>query len=323
MAQPVIIEAVRTPIGKRNGWLSGLRAPDILGAAQVEVVKRAGHRPGLGRAGRRRVRDPGGRAGLQRDAHGVAAGRPALRGRRHHHRLPVRLVAAGQPLRQQPDRRRRRRHGDRVRRRGHEPGARSGPTSAAGVGRAIPEDLPYDMPDQFTAAERIAKKYGISREDVDWLGLESQKKAARGGGRGPLRPRDRRRRGAHRRRGGPAGRALRREDGRDQGPGPARHDGRGPGQAEAGAARRHAHGRELVADLRRRGRRALDVRGAGQGRGLQAPGPGRGPGARRLRSLLPPRRPDRGDDQGAGQGRHDHEGHRPLRGERGLRLGRA
>ena len=35
MAQPVIIEAVRTPIGKRNGWLSGLRAPDLLGAAQV------------------------------------------------------------------------------------------------------------------------------------------------------------------------------------------------------------------------------------------------------------------------------------------------
>ena len=45
MAQPVIIEAVRTPIGKRNGWLSGLRAPDLLGAAQVEVVKRAGIDP--------------------------------------------------------------------------------------------------------------------------------------------------------------------------------------------------------------------------------------------------------------------------------------
>jgi acetyl-CoA C-acetyltransferase len=45
MAQPVIIEAVRTPIGKRNGWLSGLRAADILGAAQTEVVKRAGIDP--------------------------------------------------------------------------------------------------------------------------------------------------------------------------------------------------------------------------------------------------------------------------------------
>ena len=35
------------------------------------------------------------------------------------------------------------------------------------------------MPDQFDAAERIAKKYGITREDVDGFGLESQKKAAR------------------------------------------------------------------------------------------------------------------------------------------------
>ena len=35
------------------------------------------------------------------------------------------------------------------------------------------------MPDQFGAAERIAKKYGITREDVDSLGLESQQKAAR------------------------------------------------------------------------------------------------------------------------------------------------
>jgi len=45
MAQPVIIEAVRTPIGKRNGWLSGLRAVDLLAAAQVEVVKRSGIDP--------------------------------------------------------------------------------------------------------------------------------------------------------------------------------------------------------------------------------------------------------------------------------------
>ena len=51
--------------------------------------------------------------------------------------------------------------------------------SAPGVGRALPADLPYDMPSQFEAAERIAKKHGITREDVDWLGLESQKKAAR------------------------------------------------------------------------------------------------------------------------------------------------
>src|SRR5438876_11857144 len=42
MSQPVIVEAVRTPIGRRNGWLSGLHPAEILAAVQIEVVKRAG-----------------------------------------------------------------------------------------------------------------------------------------------------------------------------------------------------------------------------------------------------------------------------------------
>jgi acetyl-CoA C-acetyltransferase len=46
VGQPVIVEAVRTPIGKRNGWLSGLHAAELLAAAQVELVKRAGIEPG-------------------------------------------------------------------------------------------------------------------------------------------------------------------------------------------------------------------------------------------------------------------------------------
>src|SRR5438128_565769 len=46
MPEPVIVEAVRTPIGKRNGWLSGLHPTELLAAAQIEVVKRAGVEPG-------------------------------------------------------------------------------------------------------------------------------------------------------------------------------------------------------------------------------------------------------------------------------------
>src|SRR5438094_598131 len=46
MAEPVIVEAARTPIGKRNGWLSGLHPTELLSAAQIEVVKRAGIEPG-------------------------------------------------------------------------------------------------------------------------------------------------------------------------------------------------------------------------------------------------------------------------------------
>ena len=45
MGTPVIVEAVRTPIGRRNGWLSGLHAAEILGAAQSAVVHRAGIDP--------------------------------------------------------------------------------------------------------------------------------------------------------------------------------------------------------------------------------------------------------------------------------------
>jgi acetyl-CoA C-acetyltransferase len=44
-------------------------------------------------------------------------------------------------------------------------------------GRSKPDDFPWDMPDQFGSAERIASLRGITREDVDYLGLISQQKA--------------------------------------------------------------------------------------------------------------------------------------------------
>ena len=47
-----------------------------------------------------------------------------------------------------------------------------------GPGSSKPQNFPWDMPDQFNAAERISQKYGITRDDVDWLGFESQRKAA-------------------------------------------------------------------------------------------------------------------------------------------------
>jgi acetyl-CoA C-acetyltransferase len=47
-----------------------------------------------------------------------------------------------------------------------------------GPGFFQPDDWPWDNPlDQFTAAERIAKNRGITREDVDRFGLWSQEKA--------------------------------------------------------------------------------------------------------------------------------------------------
>ena len=45
MTNPVIVEAVRTPIGKRNGVLSGLHATAVLSHAQKAVIEKAGIAP--------------------------------------------------------------------------------------------------------------------------------------------------------------------------------------------------------------------------------------------------------------------------------------
>ena len=43
--ETVIIEAVRTPIGKRNGWLAGVHPAIALGHVQRAVIERAGIDP--------------------------------------------------------------------------------------------------------------------------------------------------------------------------------------------------------------------------------------------------------------------------------------
>jgi len=45
MAEVVIVEAVRTPVGRRNGGLSSMHSIDLLGAVQREVLSRAGVDP--------------------------------------------------------------------------------------------------------------------------------------------------------------------------------------------------------------------------------------------------------------------------------------
>src|SRR6202040_3400709 len=46
MEQPVILSAVRTPIGKFMGGLSGFSAPELGGKIVAEAVRRAGMEPG-------------------------------------------------------------------------------------------------------------------------------------------------------------------------------------------------------------------------------------------------------------------------------------
>jgi len=178
MAQPVIIEAVRTPIGKRNGWLSGFHAAQLLGAAQVEVVKRAGIEPSdveqvvggcvtqAGEQASNVTRTAWLSEGLPYEVAATTVDCQCGSAQQANH-FVSNLISAGAI--------------DVGIGCGVEAMSRVGLGANAfnGPGKSRPDDFPWDMPDQFGAAERIAEKYGITRQDVDELGLRSQNNAAR------------------------------------------------------------------------------------------------------------------------------------------------
>ena len=178
MAQPVIVEAVRTPIGKRNGQLAGLHASEILGAAQVEVVKRAGVDPSeieqivggcvtqAGEQASNVTRTAWLSQGLPYEVGATTIDCQCGSSQQANHMI-ANLVNAGAI--------------DIGIACGIEVMSRVGLGANAmnGPGKSRPDDFPWDMPDQFGAAERIAQKRGITREDVDAFGLASQQHAAR------------------------------------------------------------------------------------------------------------------------------------------------
>jgi acetyl-CoA C-acetyltransferase len=178
MAEPVIVEAVRSPIGKRNGWLSGFHAAELLGNVQVELVKRAGVDPGdieqivggcvtqAGEQASNVTRTAWLSQGLPYEVSATTVDCQCGSAQQANHfvanLVSANAIDAGIAC-------------------GVEAMSRVGLGANAfnGPGRSRPDDFPWDMPDQFGAAERIAQKYGITRDDVDWLGFESQRKAAR------------------------------------------------------------------------------------------------------------------------------------------------
>jgi acetyl-CoA C-acetyltransferase len=178
MPSPVIVEAVRTPIGKRNGWLSSLHPGDLLGSALVEVLKRSGVDPGLveqvvggcvtqaGEQGANITRWAWLAAGLPYETAATTVDSQCGSAQQANH-LVAGLIAAGaidvgigcgvEAMSRVP----------------------LGANVLNGPGNPRPESWTGDSPDQFTAAERIAEKRGITREEVDALGLRSQQNAAR------------------------------------------------------------------------------------------------------------------------------------------------
>lgn len=176
MGTPVIVEAVRTPLGKRRGHLAGVHPANLLGFAQTEVLRRAGVDSELveqviggivtqaGEQSNDTVRRAWIHAGLAQHTGGTTLDAQCGSGQQASH-LVNDLVAAGSI----------------------EVGMSCGveamsriPLGAnvpAGTGDPRPDDWTIDMPNQFEAADRIAKHRGISRQELEAFGAASQAKA--------------------------------------------------------------------------------------------------------------------------------------------------
>ena len=177
MGTAVIVEAVRTPIGKRNGWLSGLHAAEILGAAQRGLIERAGIEARLveqvaggcvtqgGEQSNNVTRTAWLHAGLPQQAGCLTLDAQCGSAQQAAH-VVAGLIAAGaidvgiacgvEAMSRVP----------------------LGTAAMAGGTSPRPPSWSIDMPNQFEAAERIAKRRGITRAALDAFGLRSQRNAA-------------------------------------------------------------------------------------------------------------------------------------------------
>ncbi len=176
MGTPVIIDAVRSPLGKRNGWLAGLHPAVLLGLAQREVIKRAGIDPELveqvvggcvtqaGEQSNGMVRRAWLHAGLPQHTGATVVDAQCGSGQQSAH-LVHDMIAAGtidvgiacgiESMSRIP----------------------LGANVPTGTGDPRPAEWTIDMPNQFEAADRIADNRGITRADLDAFGLTSQQKA--------------------------------------------------------------------------------------------------------------------------------------------------
>ena len=173
MGAAVIVEAVRTPIGRRGGVLSGLHATEILGAVQRALLDRAGLEPDevdqvaggcvtqAGEQSNNVTRLAWLHAGLPYTTGGQTLDAQCGSAQQAVH-LVAGLIAAGaieagvacgvEAMSRVP----------------------LGSNVGTGVGTPKPDSWAIDMPNQYQAAERIAQRRGLSRDDVDQFGLRSQ-----------------------------------------------------------------------------------------------------------------------------------------------------
>ncbi|MBO0851895.1 MAG: steroid 3-ketoacyl-CoA thiolase, partial [Pseudonocardia sp.] len=177
MGSPVIVGAARTPIGRRRGALSGLHPAEILGAALRGVIDRTGISPALveqviggcvtqaGEQSNNITRTAWLHSGLPHVVGATTIDSQCGSAQQATH-LVAGLISAGaidvgiacgvEAMSRVP--------------------LRANVGEHAGMPR--PESWDIDMPNQFVAAERIAARRGLTRADLDGLGLRSQARAA-------------------------------------------------------------------------------------------------------------------------------------------------
>ncbi len=178
MGTAVIVEAVRTPIGKRRGALAGLHAAEILGRVQSALLERAALEPAeVEQVAGGCVTQAGEQAGNVARTAWLHAGLPIQTGcqtldaqcgsAQQAVHLIAGLIAAGAI--------------DVGIGCGVEAMSRVGlgANIGTGIGSPRPESWTIDMPNQFEAAERIARRRGLTREQIDAFGLGSQRNAQR------------------------------------------------------------------------------------------------------------------------------------------------
>ena len=181
MTDVVIIEAVRTPVGRRGGGLSGMHPADLLGIALNELVQRSGIDPAaVGQVVTGCVSQVGEQSfNIGRTAW-LSAGLPQsvaattvdaqCGSSQQATNLATALVAAGVV--------------DVAVACGVEVMSRvpigSNSSKKLGLGVPIPKTYfaQHEFTSQFEGAERIATKWGISRSDTDEFALLSQQRAA-------------------------------------------------------------------------------------------------------------------------------------------------
>jgi acetyl-CoA C-acetyltransferase len=176
VGNPVLVTAVRTPIGKRDGWLGGLHAAELLGAAQRALIERAGLDAELveqvaggcvtqfGEQSNNVTRTAWLAAGLPWQTAAFTIDAQCGSAQQANHVIAG-LIAAG----------------------AIDVGIGCGVeamsrvplgTNRGDTGSPRPDSWDIDLPNQFLAAERIAQRRGLARADLDAFGLASQRNAA-------------------------------------------------------------------------------------------------------------------------------------------------